>query len=1167
MRLSKIKLSGFKSFVDPTTIAFPSNLLGVVGPNGCGKSNIIDAIRWVLGETSAKTLRGDSMADVIFSGASDRKPVGQASVELNFDNSDGTVSGPYAGFSEVAVRRVVSRDGTSQYYLNNTRCRRKDIAHLLLGTGLGANGYSIIEQGMISRLVEAKPEELRAFLEEAAGISKYKARRRDTGHRIRHTRENLERLSDLREEVDKQLAHLKRQASGAKRYKSLKEQQRRVGAELLALRLRALSQEIRGQESELNEKQVALDSTIATQRSLENRIERLRDDHTTRNDHFNEIQGNYYKVGAEIARLEQSLHHRSELSQRQQEDLQATDEHLKEIDSHISSDLTEIQEFERLLEELNPSLAEAHQRQQASVEALRQADTAMENWREDWDAAVGELAETDRSIEVEKARIEQLSTQRQRLERETEKFGAERAALSTAELEQHLEHLIAEEETRKAACDEAARTSASVWHRIQALRERDRNVSAHLDKVRGKLQTDRGRLTSLEALQEAALGKASAQVNRWLESQELGANPRLAQKLEVTPGWERAVETVLGAYLQAVCVDSIDAVAANLADLADGGVTLLSTMTTSQSSDTRPSMLSAHVAGPGIARLIDGIHVAESLQAALALRKELSGHDSVITQDGIWLGSDWLRINRSDDPQVGVLAREDEIKRLKLDTDSGARQVAETEQTRMEIRTQLERLEQTGAQALTDANEHQQRYTETKSELEMGRTRLEQERSRAAALSRGITELDTETRSVSAALHDSQTGLATAREGHDDLELEQAKLEQARAQHQERFAEAQERAEADRERSQAMALQLESQRSSKESATAALERIREQQEHLLRRRQELSLQLDEARTPLDEEKEKLTQQLDERLRIETDLSTARHAMEMVDDELREVEQQRADKEQLVNSARENLDESRLGVRETQVRSEAVREQFVQTSFDLDVITTELPEEATSELWEESAEKLERSIHRLGNINLAAIDELAEQSERKEYLDAQFSDLNDALETLENAIRKIDRETRSRFKETFDQANAGLGRLFPRLFGGGHAFLAMDGDDLLNSGVTVMARPPGKRISTIHLMSGGEKALTAVALVFSIFELNPAPFCLLDEVDAPLDDANVSRFSEIVKEMSEHVQFVLITHNKTTMEAMHQLIGVTMSEPGVSRLVAVDIDEAVELAAV
>jgi len=1167
MRLSKIKLSGFKSFVDPTTIAFPSNLLGVVGPNGCGKSNIIDAIRWVLGETSAKTLRGDSMADVIFSGASDRKPVGQASVELNFDNSDGTVSGPYAGFSEVAVRRVVSRDGTSQYYLNNTRCRRKDIAHLLLGTGLGANGYSIIEQGMISRLVEAKPEELRAFLEEAAGISKYKERRRDTGHRIRHTRENLERLSDLREEVDKQLAHLKRQASGAKRYKSLKEQQRRVGAELLALRLRALSGEIRGQESELNEKQVALDSTIATQRSLENRIERLRDDHTTRNDHFNEIQGSYYKVGAEIARLEQSLRHRSELSQRQQEDLQATDEHLKEIDSHISSDLTEIQEFERLLEELNPSLAEAHQRQQASVEALRQADTAMENWREDWDRVVGELAETDRSIEVEKARIEQLSTQRQRLERETEKFGAERAALSTAELEQHLERLIAEEETRKAACDEAARTSASAWHRIQALRERDRNVSAHLDKVRGKLQTDRGRLTSLEALQEAALGKVSAQVNGWLEGQELGANPRLAQKLEVTPGWERAVETVLGAYLQAVCVDSIDAVAANLADLADGGVTLLSTVTTSQSSDTRPSMLSAHVAGPGIARLIDGIHVAESLQAALELRKELSGHDSVITQDGIWLGSNWLRLNRSDDPQVGVLAREDEIKRLKLDTDSGARQVAETEQTRMEIRTELERLEQTGAQALTDANEHQQRYTETKSELEMGRTRLEQERSRAAALSRGITELDTETRSVSTALHDSQTGLETARERHEDLELEQAKLEQARAQHQERFAEAQERAEADRERSQAMALQLESQRSSKESATAALERIREQQEHLLRRRQELGLQLDEARAPLDEEKKKLTEQLDERLRIETDLSTARHAMEMVDDELREVEQQRADKEQLVNSARENLDESRLRVRETQVRSEAVREQFVQTSFDLDVITTELPEEATSELWEESAEKLERSIHRLGNINLAAIDELAEQSERKEYLDAQFSDLSDALETLENAIRKIDRETRSRFKETFDQANVGLGRLFPRLFGGGHAFLAMDGDDLLNSGVTVMARPPGKRISTIHLMSGGEKALTAVALVFSIFELNPAPFCLLDEVDAPLDDANVGRFSEIVKEMSEQVQFVLITHNKTTMEAMHQLIGVTMSEPGVSRLVAVDIDEAVQLAAV
>jgi chromosome segregation protein len=406
MRLSKIKLSGFKSFVDPTTIAFPSNLLGVVGPNGCGKSNIIDAIRWVLGETSAKTLRGDSMADVIFSGSSDRKPVGQASIELNFDNSDGTVSGPYAGYSEVAVRRVVTRDGTSQYYLNNSRCRRKDIAHLLLGTGLGSHGYSIIEQGMISRLVEARPEELRAFLEEAAGISKYKERRRDTEHRIRHTRDNLDRLSDLREEIEKQLALLKRQARGAERYKSLKEDQRRVGAELLALRLIALNEEIRVQESELHERQVALDAAIAGQRSLESRIETLRVAHTERNDEFNVVQGSYYKVGAEIARLEQSIKHRKELTQRQREELESTDAHLQEISSHIENDLTEIEEFDRLLQELNPGLEQARERQRESLEILQQAEAATESWRESWDRITAELAETERLMEVEKARID-----------------------------------------------------------------------------------------------------------------------------------------------------------------------------------------------------------------------------------------------------------------------------------------------------------------------------------------------------------------------------------------------------------------------------------------------------------------------------------------------------------------------------------------------------------------------------------------------------------------------------------------------------------------------------------------------------------------------------------------------------------------------------------------
>jgi len=1167
MRLNKIKLSGFKSFVDPTVISFPSNLMGIVGPNGCGKSNIIDAIRWVLGESSAKTLRGDSMADVIFNGSGGRKPVGQASIELVFDNSDGTIAGPYAGYSEVALRRVVSRDGTSQYFLNNARCRRKDITHILLGTGLGTHGYSIIEQGMISRLVEAKPEDLRAFLEEAAGISKYKERRRETEHRIRHTKDNLERLSDLRDEVEKQLSHLQRQARSAERYKELKSEQRRIGAELLALRLRVLTQVLRGQESTLNEQQVGLDAAIAGQRSLESTIEKLRLDLTDKNDRFGEVQGEYYKVGAEIARLEQSILHRKELAQRQREDLEATEQHLEELRSHIESDQTQIQEFDRLLSELSPDLERAHASQSASTHALKAAEDALEQWRGDWERVTESLAETERLTEVERTKTAQLSAQIERLARDLERLGSERDSLSTDEIQQQLERLVAQEEELRASVETASRELQSTWQSIQTLRQNDQRLTSELDGLRRRLQEGSGRLTSLEALQEAALGKASEQVNRWLAAQSLDGNARLAQQLEVEAGWERAVETVLGAYLQAVCVDDLDSLIDSLAPTLEGGIILLdSSDRAASNADARPETLSSYVRGPGVAHLLRGIRTAESLAAAIALRRNLGPGESVVTRDGLWLGRDWLRINRSDDPHVGVLARGEEIKRLRAERNQIGAQLGRVEHSLTEARRELVRLEGSHGRMQADLNERQQRYAVAKGGLESARDRLEQTRARAHALNQQIAEIEAEKRSLADALQSSQSTLQSIGNRHGVLEVEYRNLEDVREGLREQFAAARAKAEEDRTLAQEIAIKVESRRSSKESAAAALQRVRSQQEHLLRRRQELAAQLETAVEPLEEEERRLVELLDRRLGVEESLSDARRTLDDAELELREVEQQRAQKQQLVNEAREVLESTRLGVREAQVRAETVREQFSQTKFDLDETLAALPDDAGIEQWEESFESLERRIQRLGAINLAAIDEYKEQAERKEYLDAQFKDLTEALDTLETAIRKIDRETRTRFKETFDNANAGLGRLFPRLFGGGHAYLELDGDDLLAAGVTVMARPPGKRNSTIHLLSGGEKALTAVSLVFAIFELNPAPFCLLDEVDAPLDDANVGRFSEIVKEMSQSVQFVLITHNKVTMEAMNQLTGVTMNEPGVSRLVAVDIDEAVQLAA-
>ncbi|RPI60525.1 MAG: chromosome segregation protein SMC, partial [Lysobacterales bacterium] len=531
MRLSKIKLSGFKSFVDSTTIKFPSNLMGVVGPNGCGKSNIIDAIRWVLGEASAKTLRGDSMVDVIFNGSANRKPVGIASIELTFDNADGTITGAFAGYNEVAVRRVVSRDGTSQYYLNNARCRRKDITHILLGTGVGSHGYSIIEQGMISRLVEAKPEELRAFLEEAAGISKYKERRRETEHRIQHTRENLERLKDLREEIEKQLTHLQKQSKDAERYKNLKAEQRKVSAELLALRLKALRAEVAAQEHELAQKQIAFEAAVAAQRSAETSIEKLRVELADRNERFSAVQGNYYRVGSEIARLEQSLQHRKDLIQRQSEDLKSTDSQVAELNAHIASDQVELEQIERVLGELGPGLEEAHSLQRTSQQDLERAEQAMEQARSQWERISDELSATERSIHVEDTRLEQLAAQSQRLDKEQQRNRDEREALSFAGVEQKLEALVANEERLAAACENATRALETIWSQIQQLREEEKRISAHLDQLRDSLRTDRGRLTSLEALQEAALGKSTEQVNRWLEAQTLDERRRLAQDL------------------------------------------------------------------------------------------------------------------------------------------------------------------------------------------------------------------------------------------------------------------------------------------------------------------------------------------------------------------------------------------------------------------------------------------------------------------------------------------------------------------------------------------------------------------------------------------------------------------------------------------------------------
>ncbi len=1149
MRLNKIKLVGFKSFVDPTVIHFPSSRVGIVGPNGCGKSNVIDAVRWVMGEASAKHLRGDSMADVIFNGSNTRKPVGTASVELVFDNADGAAGGQYASYAEIAIKRSVSRDGTSSYYLNGTRCRRRDITDIFLGTGLGPRSYAIIEQGMISRLIEAKPEELRVFLEEAAGISKYKERRRETENRIRHTRENLDRLNDLREEIEKQIEVLHRQARAAERYKALAAEARQLKAEVLALKYRELDNSLSGKDKEIGERENALQAIIAELRHVETLIEKSRASHTEAQDTFNEVQGRFYSVGADIARVEQAIQHGKELRQRQEKDLAQAEHALGEVQGHLDRDTVQLEELGRTLQELEPALQRARAAEQASGAQLQQAEQAMQDWQARWEAFNQQASDATRAADVERTRIEHMDQQIAQALARRDKRREEQTLLSAETQEQEIRQLQQDAEQAGANRDSLQAELDAVLAAITQQREDDKALSNTLHARRSELENLRGRLASLEALQQAALGKSKQAVNDWLQTRGLDSLPRLAEKLQVETGWERAVETVLGFYLEAVCVEELDSAAAGLQALEQCAVALFE-----QGNTPVPGAMTGNLA----AKVQSGLPV--------HMRAKLGAGQSVITRDGIWLGPHWLRVNREEDERAGVLAREQEIRAVRDQVGALQTGVTQADEQQGNLRQTLKEHEARREELQTEVNRAHRQAVDSQALLNTRRNRLEQTRQRLAEVNAELADLDQqieqgeqEVRATRGKLENAITSLGDHEQQRSVLTTERDNLRAAQEA-------AQQRAKADRDAMHELAVRAEGRRSQLDSTRQNLERMRDQHERLSARRQELQASLEQGVAPQGEQQTQLNELLNLRGTVEAELTQARQKLEVLDEEMRGHEQQRTAKEHDSEEARAALEALRLGAQEMRVRRQTLNEQLQDMDFNIQDVFANMPDDATPADWQQRLEQAEARIQRLGNINMAAIDQYEEQVERKTYLDAQHQDLTEALTTLENAIHKIDRETRTRFKETFDRVNSGLQAAFPRLFGGGHAYLEMTGDDLLDAGVTVMARPPGKRNSTIHLLSGGEKALTAVALVFSIFELNPAPFCMLDEVDAPLDDANVGRFCDLVREMSERVQFVFITHNKTTMELSEQLTGVTMNEPGVSRLVAVDVEEAVQMAA-
>ncbi|RLA36202.1 MAG: chromosome segregation protein SMC [Gammaproteobacteria bacterium] len=1167
MRLKKIKLTGFKSFVDPTTIQIPSNLVAVVGPNGCGKSNIIDAVRWVMGESSAKHLRGESMADVIFDGSTTRKPVGVAVIELTFDNSDGSLGGQYAQYAEIAIKRQVNRDGISTYSLNGTRCRRRDITDVFLGTGLGPRSYSIIEQGMISRLIEAKPEELRVYLEEAAGISKYKERRRETENRIRHTEENLARLSDLREEIERQLQHAKRQARTAERYQELKQEERKVHAELLALNARAMKQQLQKLEQQAGTESNTLEKSSAEVRRIEADLEQQRAAHVHAGDQLNEIQGRYYAVGAEVSRVEQSIQHARELERRQVREAEEVASSRSELQRHLDNDRKRVVELEQALAGTDPDLVAARGREQGTRETRLAAEQAMQAWQSEWETFNAAAAEPAQQAQVERTRTDQLEERRLRLHQRRQRLDE---ALVRIDLQPLTTEIATLGEQRVASQGELERREGehtALHERIEGLRSDSLAMRTELDQLRDTLQRARGRQASLEALQQAALGKTDSGAVDWLKHAGLANAPRLAQNLRPEAGWERALETVLGPSLEAVCVDDLAAYAERAAGLETGHLFLVDPAAVSTAPAPAGEPLSAKLAGNhGAATLLAGIYAADDLDHALRLRGGLAAHESIVTRDGLWLGSNWLRVAHGGEEHAGVLAREQELRELEARIVELGDRLGSAESRDGSLRAALREEEEQREQLRRSLQEAHRALAEINASLGDREARHEQLQARAEAIRSEIAELDGEDRQYAETLESSRGTLHRALEEMEKLAARRETLESQRDGHRAALEEARRVAQTDRDAVHTLALRVESLRTEYQATVQGLQRIEEQLARLGNRHSELEEARVATAAPQNERQQELERLLAQRVEVESRLGSVRGDLEGIESGIRQAEEGRMRAEQAVDTHRETLEATRMRCNELRVRGDTLQEQIIESGFEREPLLDGLLEDAEPGAWQERLDRLTASIQRLGAINLAAIDEFRELSERTHHLDSQFTDITDALATLQEAIRKIDRETRQRFRDTFEKVNAQLGVLFPRLFGGGHAYLQLTGNDLLDTGVTVMARPPGKRNSTIHLLSGGEKALTAVAMVFSIFQLSPAPFCMLDEVDAPLDDANVGRFCEMVGEMAQKVQFVIITHNKVTMELADQLLGVTMNEPGVSRLVSVDVGEAVRMAA-
>ena len=1165
MRLKAIKLAGFKSFVDPTTVSLPGKTCAVVGPNGCGKSNIIDAVRWVMGESSARQLRGEALTDVIFNGSSTRQPTAMASIELLFDNSDARIGGAYASYGEIAIRREVARDAQSTYYLNGNRCRRRDVMDIFLGTGFGPRSYSIIEQGMISQLVEAKPEELRNYLEEAAGISKYRERRRETENRIKRTVENLDRLNDIRDELDRQLAHLKRQSRNAEKYRQFREEERGTTAALYTIKLRALEAGLAVHEAKLSDLELESERNRTELQSLDTSLEKARAEQSETTDKFNDTQGKYYKLGTDIARLEEGIQFNQERISQLSQDRKGVVVRQAETATQLEMDDAEILSLQEGVLAKKPEIEAVEVDFERVSSELTDNESSVIELQSLWDEFSARASANDAEIHVQESRVEHLDQVLLRLRARRDQLytdhpgsGSEASSLrDLAEQVEHVQGTVNALAVDFEACVEALRLARD------NVVERERS----LEEARISVQAMRHELASLSALQQATLGAEGTETEAWLVGHGLSEALRIRDGLKVTAGWERAVEVALGTDLMAVSVDDITTFADGVTDLAGGEVTLYQTSSADDHLVGELQPLSAHVEDmdASLGGLLDGIFAAESMEEAVLARTKLRPGESVILANGVWFGRDWLRFRQVDKSGQGVIERGHALEELEHEVEDAEARLAELQEDLTLMKNQVQALETERDGLQTRQAEFSNKLSSVKTDHSVNRVREEEAVARRTLNKKEQRELESQIKQESTKLEESRLNLISLVGEADQLRDERDELTRSRDRGIEQLESARGASNSVRDYYHTLKLEYQSLESSLQACENARRRLLTQRGELDQRLQDIDNSLSDNERPLPTLKKQLESVLSERKNIDGELSSVRDRMEVIDGEIAMQQAKRQDADTRIEETRRRLEERRIDREGVVVKLANVRQQLDQTGITAEDALVAVAPEVTEDELVTALELIGRRIDRLGAINLAAIEEFEEKSERKQYLDKQHVDLEEALDTLNAVIKRIDRETRSRFKATYDEVNGHLKTIFPKVFGGGHAQLELTGEDLLDTGITLMARPPGKRNANVHLLSGGEKAMTAVALVFAIFQLNPSPVCLLDEVDAPLDDANVVRFADLIEEMSSEVQFVVITHNKLTMEMADHLLGVTMNEPGVSRLVSVDVEQAAEMA--